>query len=89
VKPGSIVAAIAREAALNGRDIGHIDIYTEYSTVELPKGMPEEIFQALRETTVAGQALRISRLDTAGTRPKSRNKTKAKRKKERRAQRKS
>ena len=89
VKPGGIVAAIAREAGLNGKDIGHIDIHTEYSTVELPKGMPEEIFQALRETTVAGQPLSLSRLDTTGTRPKGRNKTKAKRKKERQAQRKS
>jgi ATP-dependent RNA helicase DeaD len=65
VKPGNIVGAIANEAGLDGEHIGHIDIHTEYSLVDLPAGMPNDVFQDLRKTRVCGQALKISRLDEA------------------------
>lgn len=64
VQPGNIVGAIANEAGLEGRYIGHVDIREDHSFVDLPGGMPSEIFDALRETKVRGQALRISRVDS-------------------------
>jgi len=63
VKPGNIVGAIANEAGLDGEHIGHIEIHTEYSLVDLPMGMPKEVFQDLRKTRVCGQPLNISRLE--------------------------
>jgi len=63
VKPGNIVGAIANEAGLDGQHIGHIEIHTEYSLVDLPLGMPKEVFQDLRKTRVCGQPLKISRLE--------------------------
>lgn len=59
VKPGNIVGAIASEAGLDSQYIGRIDIQDDHSLVDLPEGMPKEIFQDLRKTRVAGQQLRI------------------------------
>jgi ATP-dependent RNA helicase DeaD len=66
VKPGNIVGAIANEAGLDGQHIGHIDIHSDYSLVDLPIGMPKEVFQDLRKTRVCGQPLNISRLEQPG-----------------------
>lgn len=59
-KPGNIVGAIANEAGLNGKEIGQIDMHADFSIVDLPKGMPAEVFQGLQATRVAGQKLNIS-----------------------------
>jgi ATP-dependent RNA helicase DeaD len=63
VKPGNIVGAIANEAGMDGQHIGHIEIHTEYSLVDLPAGMPKDVFQDLRKTRVCGRPLNISRLE--------------------------
>ncbi|TXL16193.1 ATP-dependent RNA helicase [Methylococcaceae bacterium HT3] len=59
-KPGNIVGAIANEAGLNGKEIGQIDMHDDFSIVDLPKGMPDEVFQGLQATRVAGQKLNIA-----------------------------
>jgi ATP-dependent RNA helicase DeaD len=63
VKPGNIVGAIANEAGLEGRHIGHVDIRDDHSFVDLPEGMPRDIFRNLKKVRVVGQELRISRVD--------------------------
>ncbi|MFG0261918.1 MAG: DEAD/DEAH box helicase [Novipirellula sp. JB048] len=60
VKPGNLVGAIANEAGIEGQYIGPIDIQHNYTTVDLPAGMPNDIFQTLRKTWVAGKQLNIS-----------------------------
>jgi ATP-dependent RNA helicase DeaD len=60
VKPGNIVGAIANEADLESQYIGSIDIYEDFSTVDLPSGMPKEIFHDLRKARVCGKKLDIS-----------------------------
>jgi len=66
VQPGNIVGAIANEAGLDGKHIGHIKIHDDFSYVDLPEGMPKEVFQDLIKVRVAGQALKISRADLDG-----------------------
>ena len=63
VKPGNIVGAIANEAGLEGRHIGQVDIRDDHSFVDLPEGMPRDIFRSLQKVRVVGQELRISRVD--------------------------
>ncbi len=61
VKPGNIVGAIANEAGLEGRYIGQVDIREDHSFVDLPEGMPKEIFRSLKKVRVVGRELRIAR----------------------------
>jgi ATP-dependent RNA helicase DeaD len=63
VKPGNIVGAIANETGIDGDHIARIKIEDDYSTVELPAGMPKELFQELKKIRVVGQQLNISRMD--------------------------
>ncbi|MDQ8182509.1 DEAD/DEAH box helicase [Pelagicoccus sp. SDUM812005] len=62
VKPGNIVGAIANEAGLEAKYIGRIEIYDDYSTVDLPKGMPKEVLKMLKKAWVSGQQLQMSRV---------------------------
>ncbi|HRD67695.1 MAG TPA: DEAD/DEAH box helicase [Candidatus Competibacter sp.] len=61
--PQNIVGAIANEAGIESRYIGRIEIHDDYSTVDLPDGMPKEIFQHLKKVRVRQIPLNISRLD--------------------------
>ena len=60
VKPGNILGAIANEAEIDSCYIGAIDIYEDFSTVDLPDGMPKETLKVLRNARVCGKKLNIS-----------------------------
>ena len=62
IKPGNIVGAIANESGLNGRSIGRIQIFDTHSLVDLPKGMPDDVFQNLKRLKVLNRELQISRI---------------------------
>ena len=60
VKPGNIVGAIANEANIESKFIGRIDIYDDYTILDLPDDLPTEMIDHLKSVRVAGQSLRIS-----------------------------
>ncbi|MFZ6771721.1 DEAD/DEAH box helicase [Undibacterium sp. SXout7W] len=60
VKPGNIVGAIANEANIESKFIGRIDIYDDYTILDLPDNLPTEMIDHLKSVRVAGQSLRIS-----------------------------
>jgi len=62
VKPNNIVGAIANEAGLDSQHIGRINIYDDFSVIDLPEGMPKEVFSDLKKVWVAGKQLHISLL---------------------------
>jgi ATP-dependent RNA helicase DeaD len=66
IKPGNIVGAIANETGIDGAHIARIRIEEDYSTVELPAGMPKELLNELRKVRVAGQLLNISSVSGGG-----------------------
>ena len=55
-----IVGAIANEGDINSRYIGHIKLYDDYSTIELPQGMPKELLQQFVKTRVLNKQMRMS-----------------------------
>jgi ATP-dependent RNA helicase DeaD len=59
VKPGNIVGAIANEGKIDSQHIGAIEIYDNYSTVDLPDGMPDTTKQTLQKTRVSGQRINL------------------------------
>jgi len=62
VKAGNIVGAIANEADISSKYIGRISIYDDYSTVDLPFGMPAKTLTMLRNARVGSRMMRIQRL---------------------------
>ncbi len=74
VKPGNIVGAIANEAGLESQHIGRINIHDNYSIVDLPEGMPKDIFNTLKKTWVSGKQLDISIFNSDSNSISKRNK---------------
>jgi ATP-dependent RNA helicase DeaD len=61
VKPGNIVGAIANEANIESKYIGRIEIFDDYSMLDLPVDMPADLIDHLKGVWVAGQQLNITR----------------------------
>ena len=61
VKPGNLVGAIAGETGLQGRMIGRIQIFDNHSRVDLPTGLPEDVFNSLQCLRVMNRELQISK----------------------------
>jgi len=83
VKAGNLLGAIANEAGLEGKHIGKISIREDFSTVDLPVGMPAEILRELRKVWVSGQQLSI-RLDTPPSKSRGKGKSSDSRKQRKR-----
>ena len=66
VKPGNIVGAIANEADIDSKFIGRINIYDDYSLVDLPSGMHKDILNVLKKAWVSGQQLKMSPVTESG-----------------------
>jgi len=77
VQPGNIVGAIANEAGLDSKNIGRIDIHDDYSLIDLPEGMPKEVYTDLKKTWVGGQKLNITCVKEAGDKTAPQRKTKS------------
>jgi ATP-dependent RNA helicase DeaD len=60
-KPGNIVGAIANEGGIAARDIGRIEIYDDYSTLDMPADLPQDLLNHLQKVWVAGRQLNITR----------------------------
>ncbi len=56
----NLVGAIANEAGIDSKDIGRISLQDSYSTIDLPEGMPKDLFQQLRKVWVCNKQLEIS-----------------------------
>ncbi|WP_354624604.1 DEAD/DEAH box helicase [Psychromonas sp. MME2] len=59
VQVKNIVGAIANEADINSRFIGDIKLNNDYSTIELPKGMPNATLKHLENVFVCKRQLKI------------------------------
>lgn len=59
-RPGDIVGAIANEISLDSSYIGAINLHDKHSFVQLPKGIPNDLFNQLKAVRVRRQPLAIS-----------------------------
>ena len=66
VRPGAIVGAIANEAGLDSAHIGHIDIRTDHTLVELPADVPGTVVKKLQRARVAGRPMGLRRASEGG-----------------------
>ncbi len=67
--PSHIVGAIANSSGLQGRHIGRITINQDHSLVDLPEGMPNEIFQLLKKIRVCQIPMDLSLVSDKSTTP--------------------
>jgi len=63
LKPGNVLGAIANEAEISSEFIGAIQIFQDFTTVDLPDEMPKETLQILKNTRVFDKKLNIEELN--------------------------
>jgi ATP-dependent RNA helicase DeaD len=68
VEPKNIVGAIANEAGLESRYIGRIEIHDDHTLLDLPEGMPKDIYKHLKHVWVCGRKLGLTRVAAGGER---------------------
>ena len=78
VKAGDIVGAIANEIDLDSEFIGRIEINGDHSFIDLPQGMPPEIYQHLKTVRVKRNPLKINRVESVAKKPNKRAESKSK-----------
>jgi ATP-dependent RNA helicase DeaD len=61
IRPADLVGAIAGEAKIDSRDIGHIDIADKFSLVEVPGSAADGIIAALRNSSIRGKKVAVRR----------------------------
>jgi ATP-dependent RNA helicase DeaD len=69
VTPKEIVGAIANEGGIEGRFIGQIDLFDDFSTVELPAKLPADLLAALKRIIVRNRPLDVRPLEECGAPP--------------------
>ncbi len=69
VKPSHIVGMICNEVDLDREYVGQIDIYDEFTTVDLPADMPKEVMAVLWNARLCGRKSEIHKLGDEPTRP--------------------
>lgn len=85
--PGQIMGAITNEAGIEGQFVGRIEINDDHSLVDLPDGMPKEVYRHLQRVYVCGQPLMLTNIkqvagktvkgtDSKGKKPKAKKQKK-------------
>ncbi|MGJ7559057.1 DEAD/DEAH box helicase [Brevibacterium casei] len=59
VQPGSIVGAIANEGGITSKQIGHIDIRSNHTLVDLPEDLDPGVLKKLAHTEIQGRPIDI------------------------------
>lgn len=65
-----IVGAIANEGDISSRYIGNIKLFATHSTIELPKGMPNDLLKHFTRTRILNKPMNMQLLGEAQPQPK-------------------
>jgi ATP-dependent RNA helicase DeaD len=61
IRPADLVGAIANEAGLSSRDLGHIEIADGFSLVEVPHDAADHVIAAMKRSSIRGNKVTIRR----------------------------
>ncbi|MPW25067.1 DEAD/DEAH box helicase [Alkalibaculum sp. M08DMB] len=61
LQPGDVVKSIASETSMSGSNIGHIDIYENYTFVDIPQQYADEVIDIMHKGMIKGNKINIER----------------------------
>jgi ATP-dependent RNA helicase DeaD len=64
VRPGDILGTVAGESGIPGRLIGSIDMYDEYSFVEVPDDCADEVLMSMHHVRIKGKHIHMERANS-------------------------
>ena len=66
IRPGDIVGAIAGESGMPGQLVGSIQMYDNYTFVEVPGEYAEDVLEAMQNVKIRGRNIQIERANHGG-----------------------
>lgn len=66
IRPGDIVGAIAGESGMPGQLVGSIQMYENYTFVEVPGEYAEDVLLAMRNVKIRGRSIQMERANSGG-----------------------
>lgn len=66
IRPGDIVGAIAGESGMPGQLVGSIQMYDNYTFVEVPGEYAEEVLEAMHNVKIRGRSVLVERANGGG-----------------------
>ncbi|QSX07535.1 DEAD/DEAH box helicase [Alkalibacter rhizosphaerae] len=61
IRPGDVVGSIAGETGVSGSSIGSIDIFDDYTYVEIPEEYADQVLEIMSKNTIKGTKINIER----------------------------
>jgi len=61
IRPGDLVGAITGETGVTSRSVGAIEVADNFSLVEVPESLADDIIAALRATQIRGKRVPVRR----------------------------
>jgi ATP-dependent RNA helicase DeaD len=61
IRPGDVVGSIAGETGVSGSRIGSIDIFDDYTFVEIPEEFADQVMEIMSQNTIKGTKISIER----------------------------
>ena len=59
IRPGDILGAVAGEAKIPGKLVGAIDMYDNYTFVEVPKDYGKDVLRAMKNVKIKGKSVNV------------------------------
>ena len=66
IRPGDIVGAIAGESGMSGQLVGSIEMYDNYTFVEVPADYADAVLEAMQNVKIRGRNIQIERANSSG-----------------------
>ena len=66
IRPGDIVGAIAGESGMPGQLVGSIEMYDNYTFVEVPADYADAVLEAMQNVKIRGRNVQIERANSSG-----------------------
>lgn len=66
VRPGDILGAVAGESGISGKMVGSIDMYENYTFVEVPREYADAVLRAMKDVKIKGKNIHMEKANGKG-----------------------
>lgn len=66
IRPGDILGAVAGETGISGKLVGSIDMYDNYTFVEVPREYADGVLRAMKDVKIKGKNVHVEKANGKG-----------------------
>lgn len=66
IRPGDVLGAVAGESGISGKLVGSIDMYDNYTFVEVPREYANAVLKAMKDVKIKGKNVHVEKANSKG-----------------------